>query len=100
MENIPILRDFVILIAVCVPISIIFARIGIPTIVGFLVTGVVIGPFGLGLITEMHSVEVLAEIGVVLLLFTIGLEFSLSKMLKLPPLTYTPPAPSGAAAFA
>ena len=83
MENIPILRDFVILIAVCVPISIIFARIGIPTIVGFLVTGVLIGPFGLGLVTEMHSVEVLAEIGVVLLLFTIGLEFSLTKMLKI-----------------
>ncbi|MEE9543567.1 MAG: cation:proton antiporter [Thermodesulfobacteriota bacterium] len=83
MENIPLLKDIVILVAVSVPISMLFTRIGLPTIVGFLITGVIAGPHGLGLITDMHSVEVLAEIGIVLLLFTIGIEFSITKILKI-----------------
>ena len=83
MENIPLLKDIVILVAVSVPISILLTRVGLPTIVGFLITGVLIGPHSLGLVTEMHSVEVLAEIGIVLLLFTIGTEFSNTKMLKI-----------------
>jgi len=66
-----------------VPITFFFHRVGLPTIVGFLITGVVIGPFGFGLITDHHAIEALAEIGVVLLLFTIGLEFSISKLLKI-----------------
>ena len=83
MENIPLLKDIVILVAVSVPISILLTRVGLPTIVGFLITGIIIGPHSLGLITEMHSVEVLAEIGIVLLLFTIGTELSITKMLKI-----------------
>ena len=83
MENIPLLQDIVILVAVSVPISILLTRVGLPTIVGFLITGVIIGPHALGLVTEMHSVEVLAEIGIVLLLFTIGTELSITKMLKI-----------------
>lgn len=66
-----------------VPITFFFHRLGLPTIVGFLITGVVIGPFGFGLITDHHAIEMLAEIGVVLLLFTIGLEFSVSRLLKI-----------------
>ena len=80
--EIPILKDIVILTAASVPISIILTRLGLPTIVGFLVTGVVIGPGGLGLVTEHHEVEVLAEIGIVLLLFTIGIEFSINRMMS------------------
>jgi CPA2 family monovalent cation:H+ antiporter-2 len=83
LENIPLLKDIVILVAVSVPISILLTRVGLPTIVGFLITGVIIGPHALGLVTEMHSVEVLAEIGIVLLLFTIGTEFSITKMLRI-----------------
>jgi len=51
--------------------------------VGFLLAGILAGPFGLGLIRETENIEVLAEIGVVLLLFTIGIEFSLRELLKL-----------------
>lgn len=49
-------------------------------IVGFLVTGVLVGPSGLGLVSEVETVRVLAEIGVMLLLFSIGLEFSIRKL--------------------
>jgi len=83
MENIPLLKDIVILMAVSVPMSLLLTRAGLPTIIGFLMTGVIIGPYGFGLVTDIESVEVLAQIGVVLLLFTIGLEFSVAKMLNL-----------------
>jgi CPA2 family monovalent cation:H+ antiporter-2 len=55
-------------------------RVGLPPIVGFLVAGVLIGPHTLGLIDDLHTVEVIAELGVALLLFTIGLEFSLQRL--------------------
>jgi CPA2 family monovalent cation:H+ antiporter-2 len=55
----------------------------IPSIVGFLVTGLLCGPNGLGLVGTLHDVEALAEFGVILLLFTIGIEFSFDKLLQL-----------------
>ncbi|NOX38638.1 MAG: potassium transporter KefB [Calditrichaeota bacterium] len=81
--EIPLLKDIVILFSLSVGVLYLCHRFGIPTIVGFLVTGMVVGPYGLGLIHAMHEVEMLAEIGVVLLLFTIGIEFSLEKLLQL-----------------
>jgi len=83
VENIPLLTDLIILMVAAVPITFFFHKLGLPTIVGFLITGVVIGPFGFGLITDHHAIEILAEIGVVLLLFTIGLEFSISRLIKI-----------------
>jgi CPA2 family monovalent cation:H+ antiporter-2 len=61
----------------------ILGRLKIPSIVGFLLAGVIMGPYGFELISDVHVVEVLAEIGVILLLFTIGLEFSLSNLYAL-----------------
>ena len=58
-------------------------RIKIPPILGFLITGVIAGPHALGLVNAAHEVELLAEIGVVLLLFTIGLELSMEELLDL-----------------
>lgn len=80
MESLPLLRDIIILMGVSIPIIFVFHRFGMPTIVGFLVTGIIIGPHGLGLITKAGTVEVLAQIGVVMLLFTIGLELSFAKL--------------------
>jgi CPA2 family monovalent cation:H+ antiporter-2 len=54
-----------------------------PAIVGFLVTGILVGPHGLGLISDPAQVESLSELGVVLLLFTIGLEFSIQSLVKM-----------------
>src|SRR2546425_12632844 len=48
-----------------------------------MITGVLIGPYGLGLIKDAQAIDVLAEIGVALLLFTIGLEFSLRRILEM-----------------
>jgi len=58
-------------------------KLKIPTIVGFLLTGIIIGPYGLRLVGAVHEVEVLAEIGVAMLLFSIGIEFSLKSLYKL-----------------
>jgi CPA2 family monovalent cation:H+ antiporter-2 len=78
-----LLRDLVILIAVAIPVVVAAHRARIPTVVGFLLTGMVIGPHSLGLVRESASVEALAELGAVLLLFTVGLELSLSRMLRM-----------------
>jgi len=58
-------------------------KVRIPPIVGFLITGVIAGPYGLGLVSAVHEVEILAEVGVVLLLFTIGLELSIGELVRL-----------------
>src|SRR6185295_14254568 len=55
-------------------------RFKIPAAVGFMLTGILIGPGGLKLITDTHHVETLAEVGVAMLLFMIGLEFSLARL--------------------
>jgi monovalent cation:H+ antiporter-2, CPA2 family len=58
-------------------------KIKIPAIVGFLIAGVVGGPYGLGLVYSQHAVEIFGEVGVILLLFTIGIEFSFSKLMRI-----------------
>lgn len=80
MEKLGFLKDLVMVFGVSTLVVFLFHRLRQPTIVGFLASGVLIGPYGLSLIADVHQVEFLAEIGVVLLLFTIGLEFSLSKL--------------------
>jgi CPA2 family monovalent cation:H+ antiporter-2 len=82
-NDLPLLGDLLVLLLASVPIAFLFNRLRLPTIVGFMITGVVIGPYGLGLIKDVHAIEVLAEIGVVLLLFTIGLEFSLRRIIEM-----------------
>jgi len=55
----------------------------VPSIVGFLVAGMVLGPHGFQFIKDIREIELLAEIGVILLMFTIGLEFSLRNLMML-----------------
>jgi CPA2 family monovalent cation:H+ antiporter-2 len=80
--EIPILKDIIIIFALSIAVVFVFARLRLPAVVGFLLTGVLVGPYGLGLIGAVREVEILAEIGVVLLLFTIGIEFSLKNLLQ------------------
>jgi len=54
----------------------------IPSIVSFLLIGILAGPYGLAIITDEASIEAFGEFGIILLLFTIGLEFSFEKLLK------------------
>jgi len=58
-------------------------KLKIPSVVGLLITGVLAGPNGLALIKDVHNVEVMADLGIILLLFTIGLEFSIGKLLQI-----------------
>lgn len=81
--EIPLLSDIVIILGLAVLVILIFHRFNLPNILGFLLTGIVAGPYGLSLINAMHEVEVLAEIGIILLLFIIGLEFSITSLEKI-----------------
>ena len=83
MEELAYLRDLVVILAFGVIIVSLFQRIKLPSIAGFIFSGILVGPYGLGLINDVHQVEVLAEIGVALLLFGIGLELSLEKLKRL-----------------
>lgn len=57
-------------------------RLKIPSIVSFLIIGMLVGPYGLGLITNKEAIDSFGNIGIMLLLFTIGLEFSFQKLLR------------------
>jgi CPA2 family monovalent cation:H+ antiporter-2 len=59
------------------------SRIGVPSIVGYILAGMVIGPAGLNLVAESEALAGIGEIGVVLLLFALGLEFSFEKLVTL-----------------
>jgi monovalent cation:H+ antiporter-2, CPA2 family len=83
MSDIGILSDLLLLFTLAVAVVLVFDRIKLPPIVGFLITGMVAGPYGFGLIRNVQEVDVLANIGVILLLFTIGIEFSLTRFVKL-----------------
>ncbi|MCB9281483.1 MAG: cation:proton antiporter [Lewinellaceae bacterium] len=76
----PLLQDIALLLGLAVFVLLAFQRMKIPTIIGFLVTGMIAGPYGFGLVHGGHDVEILAEIGVILLLFIIGMEFSLKTL--------------------
>jgi CPA2 family monovalent cation:H+ antiporter-2 len=78
-----ILTDILIVMAVAVVITLLFSRLRLPTLVGLFVAGVLIGPNALGLIGDPESVEQLADIGVIFLLFTLGLELSFKRMARL-----------------
>jgi CPA2 family monovalent cation:H+ antiporter-2 len=75
--------DLLIILLVSVPVAFICLRLKLPLLVGLMLTGIAIGPSGFGLIKEVAAVEMLAEIGVMLLLFTIGLEFSLGRLAEM-----------------
>jgi CPA2 family monovalent cation:H+ antiporter-2 len=83
MHGLHILADFLMIFGVAIAVVWFFHRIKIPSLVGFLAAGVLIGPGGLGLIAQRSDIDLLAEIGVVLLLFSIGLEFSLKDLIRI-----------------
>jgi CPA2 family monovalent cation:H+ antiporter-2 len=81
--SLPFLGEIVALFALSAFIAYLCTRIRLVPIAGFLITGVVVGPNALGLVQDPELVSTLAEIGVILLLFEIGIEFSLSKLARL-----------------
>jgi len=72
----------VVVFLIAVLLLIVLYRVKIPSVVAFLIAGFLAGPSGLGLITNEESISFFAELGVIFLLFTIGLEFSVSRIFK------------------
>lgn len=77
------LKSLVIVLGVSALVVFLLHRLKIPSIVGFLIAGAIIGPYGIGVLRDIHSIEAMAEIGVVLLLFTIGIEFSMARLIRI-----------------
>lgn len=78
-----ILRDIVIIFALSTFVNLIFTKLKVPTILGYLLTGIIAGPHLLRLVQEQRNIDLMAEIGIVFLLFSIGLEFSLKHLLRI-----------------
>jgi len=78
-----LLNYVIIILGLSVLVVFVCHKARVPTIVGFFLTGILAGPHGLGLVQAVHEVEFFAEVGVVLLLFTIGIEFSLNRLLQI-----------------
>ncbi len=78
-----LLTDVVIILGLSLALILIFQKLKLPPIIGFLVAGIIAGPYGLSLIEGPHEVELMAEIGVVFLLFAIGLEFSVKTLVSI-----------------
>ncbi len=83
MGESPFLRDLVIVLAASLPVLFVFQKLRVPTIVAFLFTGILIGPYALGLVGDPDQVRKIAELGVVLILFYVGLGFSLPRLKEL-----------------
>lgn len=82
-KSVTLVNELIIVFALSIAVFFAFSRMKVPAIVGFLLTGVIAGPHGLGFIKDIYKVESLAQIGVILLLFTIGIEFSFGSLIRI-----------------
>ena len=80
MADLSFLRELLIVLASAVGVILLSRRFKLPAVTGFVLTGVLIGPSGLALVRNNAGIDLLAEIGIVMLLFTVGLEFSLRRL--------------------
>ncbi len=83
MTDHSVLSNLLVIFTVSIAVVFAFQQLRLPSIAGFLVAGALIGPHGFNLVSDIPTVQTLAEIGVVLLLFTIGIEFSLVQLASL-----------------
>ena len=76
-------ESVLLVIGLSIVVVVLFQRLRVPAIVGFILTGALIGPHGLGWVGDGEAIRTLAEIGLVLLLFSLGVEFSVDRLLQL-----------------
>ncbi len=81
--QIPFLTEIVVILGLSILVIFIFQKLNIPAVLGFLATGVMFGPHAIGFVQAGEEIEILSEIGVILLLFIIGLEFSLKSLMSM-----------------
>jgi CPA2 family monovalent cation:H+ antiporter-2 len=80
---VPYIREILIFLLVAVVVVPLFGRLKVSPILGFLLAGLVIGPFGFAVISDVDEVRQFAELGVVFLLFKVGLELSLDRLIQM-----------------
>lgn len=78
-----VFQSFLILVVTLTVVSTILARVRVPTVVGFILSGILIGPSGFDLIRSIPVVESITELGVVFLMFSLGLEVSVESLRKM-----------------
>lgn len=83
MLDLKLIDSIFILLAIAFIVTTLFRHLTIPAIVGYILVGVLVGPYALGLLNNSQITSDLAEIGIVFLMFMIGLEFSLIKLIQL-----------------
>ncbi len=83
MHEIDFLKDIVIIFGLASLVVFLFNKFKLPSVIGFLLTGIIAGPYALGLVDDLEIIDILAEIGVILLLFIIGIELSIGKLIKM-----------------
>lgn len=71
-----LLSDVILLFILSIAVTLFCNKLRLPVTVGFLLTGVLVGPYALGLVSDVQAIEHIADIGVAILLFTIGMELS------------------------
>lgn len=79
-EDIVFVKDLVIVFLAATIGGVIATNFRQPPLIGFLIAGMVIGPGGLGVVTELVEVETLASLGIAFLLFCLGIEFSITEL--------------------
>jgi len=84
MDQLVFLQDLAVVMTVSAAIMIIFRRFNLPVVLGYILAGAIVGPNTppYSLVSDIHSIHILSELGVIFLLFSIGLEFSLSRLAK------------------
>src|SRR5262245_59267680 len=80
MPSDSLITELIVVLGAALAVLLLFRPLRLPPTIGFMLTGMLIGPYGLGAIAETHQVEELADLGVTLLLFVIGLEFSMGRI--------------------
>jgi CPA2 family monovalent cation:H+ antiporter-2 len=82
LHEVPLLINIAVALVVAFIGGILARRIGLPTIVGYLLAGIVIGPFTPGFVGDTETIGQLAELGVIFLMFGVGLHFSIQDFWK------------------
>lgn len=75
-----LLAQILLLLGIAVVVVVVFQRLRIPSSLGYLLVGLILGPYTAGPVIDLPQIKVLAEFGIVFLLFTIGLNFSLPQL--------------------
>ena len=83
MDELSLLENMAIVLGAALIGGMVARRLKLSVILGYLAGGIAIGPYGLGLVSDLEQIDTLATIGVVLLLFTLGIEFSLNAVRKM-----------------